>query len=128
LLFSDLSSSMEDNDNKTLKENKNSKSLIYIFNFLYSTGWDSVFPHLHYAIKIAVTLPVSSCSTERLFSKTNFVKTRLRSSTSEDRLEGLVKISCDKDILWYIMLKMIKIMIDKDLVVDFFTQKCSVFI
>jgi hypothetical protein len=37
-LFCDSSSSMEDNDNKTLKENKNSKSLIYIFNLLHSTG------------------------------------------------------------------------------------------
>jgi hypothetical protein len=42
------------------------------------------------------------------------VKTRLRSLTSEDRLEGLVKISCESDI-----------MIDKDLVVYIFTQKSS---
>lgn len=35
LLFSDSSLNMEDNENKTLKENKNSKSLIYIFNLLH---------------------------------------------------------------------------------------------
>lgn len=116
-LFSDASSGMDDNDNKTLKENKKSKSLIYIFNLLHSTGLDSVFPHLYSAIKIAVTLPVSSCSTERSFSKMKLVKTRLRSSTSEDRLEGLVKISCENDIV-----------IDKDLVVDIFAQKSSVLI
>jgi hypothetical protein len=45
------------------------------------------------------------------------VKTRLRSLTSEDRLEGLVKISCESVI-----------MIDKDLVVDIFTQENSVLI
>jgi hypothetical protein len=49
-------------------------SLIYIFNLLHSTGLDSVFPHLNYDIKIAVTLSVSSCSTERLFSKMKLVK------------------------------------------------------
>jgi hypothetical protein len=101
------------NDNKTLKENKNSKSLIYIFNLLHSTSLDSIFPHLHYAIKIAVTLPVSSYSTERSFSKMKLVKTRLKSLTSEDRL---VKISCESDI-----------MIDKDLVVDIFAQISGVF-
>jgi len=40
------------------------------------------------------------------------VKKRLISSTSEDRLERLVKISYDNDIV-----------IDKDLVVDIFAQK-----
>ncbi|XP_060855488.1 zinc finger MYM-type protein 1-like [Metopolophium dirhodum] len=55
---------------------------------------------------------VSSWSTERSFSKMKLVKTRLRSSTSEDRLEGLVKISSENDIV-----------IDKDLVVDIFAQK-----
>jgi len=107
LLFSYSSSGMEVTDNNTLKESKNSKSLIYIFNLLHSNGLDGVFPHLHSAIKIAVTLPVFSCSTERSFSKMKLVKTRLRSSTFEDRLEGLVKISCEGDII-----------IDKDLVVD----------
>ncbi|KAL4120532.1 hypothetical protein QTP88_013204 [Uroleucon formosanum] len=91
--------------------------LIYIFNLLYSTGLDSVFPHLYSAIKIALTLPVSSCSTESSFSKMKLVKTRLRSSTSEDRLERLVQISCEDDIV-----------IDKDLLVDIFAQKISVLI
>lgn len=44
---------MEDNNNKTLKENKNSKSLIYILNLLHFTSMDSVFPSLHSIIKIA---------------------------------------------------------------------------
>lgn len=49
-------------------------------------------------VKIAVTLPVSSASTERSFSKLKLVKTRLRSTMAESRLEGLMRIACEQDI------------------------------
>jgi len=59
---------------------------------------NSVFPNLFIAIKISVTFPVSISSTERTFSKLKLIKTRLRTTTSENRLEDLMKISCEQDI------------------------------
>ncbi len=49
-------------------------------------------------IKIGVALPVSSASTERSFSKLKLIKTRLRSTMAEPRLEGLMRIACKQDI------------------------------
>lgn len=62
------------------------------------TKMNSVFPNLFVANKINITLPVSSSSTERTFSKLKLIKTRLRTTTSENRLEDLMKISCEQDI------------------------------
>lgn len=62
------------------------------------TKMNLVFPNLFIAIKIGITLPVSSSSTERTFSKLKLIKTQLRTTTSENRLEDLMKISCEQDI------------------------------
>ncbi|KAF0761100.1 zinc finger MYM-type protein 1-like, partial [Aphis craccivora] len=58
----------------------------------------NIFPSLYTALCIALTLPVSSASPERAFSKLKLIKTRLRSSMCEERLESLMMISCEKDI------------------------------
>jgi len=48
-------------------------------------------------LKIGVTLPVSSGSPERTFSKLKLVKTRLRSTMGENRLEDLLSITCESE-------------------------------
>jgi len=77
---------------------QNSGCINNLFKMLCLTKMNSVFPNLFIAIKISVTLPVSSSSTERTFSKLKLIKTRLRTTTSENRLEDLMKISCEQDI------------------------------
>lgn len=49
-------------------------------------------------IKIALSLPVGSVTTERSFSKLKIIKNRLRSTMTGERLENLMKISCESDI------------------------------
>lgn len=49
-------------------------------------------------VKIALTLPVGSATTERSFSKLKIIKNRLRSTMAGERLENLMKISCENDI------------------------------
>jgi len=44
-------------------------------------------------VKIALTLPVGSETTERSFSKLKIIKNRLRSSMAEERLKNLMKMS-----------------------------------
>ncbi|XP_050065236.1 zinc finger MYM-type protein 1-like isoform X2 [Aphis gossypii] len=69
-----------------------------IYNVCHMTGLKDVFPAISTALAISLTLPVSSASPERAFSKLKLIKTRLRSTMIEDRLEALMIISCEKDI------------------------------
>ena len=48
---------------------------------------------------IAVAIPVSSCTAERSFSALKRVKTRLRSTVVQERLEGLMLIAVEKKLL-----------------------------
>ncbi len=46
-------------------------------------------------MKIALTLPITSCRAERVFSKLKIVKSRLRSTMNQDRLENLIHMSVE---------------------------------
>lgn len=92
----------------------NSNSLIYIFKLFCSSNIRFTLPNIYMLVKIAVTLPVSSTSTERSFSKLKLVKTRLRSTMAESRLEGLMRIACEQDIT-----------INTDIVINSFAKNSS---
>ncbi|CAI6360010.1 unnamed protein product [Macrosiphum euphorbiae] len=79
-----------------------------------TANMSTVFPNLYIALKITVTLPVSTASTERSFSRLKLLKTRLRTSISQNPLENLLIISCENDIE------------DKDEVVKTFATKSKV--
>jgi len=76
----------------------NAASMVSLFTLFCKAKLKSVFPNLYMALKIAVSLPVSSTTTERSFSKMKLIKTRLRSTMGSDRLEGLMRMSCEFDI------------------------------
>ncbi|XP_060879170.1 zinc finger MYM-type protein 1-like [Metopolophium dirhodum] len=78
-------------------------------------GLKEIFPTMYTALSIAVTLPVSSASPERAFSKLKLVKNRLRSTMSEDRLEALMIMACELDI-----------QIDTECVIKYFASNSSV--
>lgn len=58
----------------------------------------TLFPNIYTRLKLSLTLPVGSVSTERSFSKLKLIKTRLRSTMGNDRLEGLMIMSCENEI------------------------------
>jgi len=58
----------------------------------------SIFPNIYIFLKISLTLPEGSVSTERSFSKLKLIKSRLRSTMTNDWLESLMTISCEYDI------------------------------
>lgn len=77
----------------------NSDGTIHMmYKMCNETGLKDTFPALYTALSIALTLPISSASPERAFSKLKLVKTRLRSTMCEDRLEALMVMSCESDI------------------------------
>ena len=58
----------------------------------------SVFPMTNRAYRLVLTAPVTVAKDERTFSKLKIVKNLYRSRTSNERLEELMFITCEKDI------------------------------
>ena len=56
------------------------------------------FPNVHILLKIAATHPVTSCECERSISKLRLVKSKLRTTMGEDRLNGLALMYAHPDI------------------------------
>ena len=50
-------------------------------------------------MKIALTLPLTSTSAERAFSKLKLIKSRLRTTMQQERLESLMLMSIEDDLL-----------------------------
>jgi len=61
-------------------------------------GREDLFSNVFKAFKIFVTIPVTSCSCEKTFSKLSFIKTKLRSNMHQDRLDGLLTISIEQEL------------------------------
>lgn len=105
---SENSEDNEDEDNsgeeegETIVGNKqylqNVGTLLHLFQVCHKSGLKNVFPCLYDALHIASTLPVSSTTPERTFSKLKIIKNRLRTTISQERLEDLMLISCESDI------------------------------
>lgn len=57
------------------------------------------YPNVSIAYRILLTIPVTVASAERSFSKLKLLKTYLRSSMSQERLNGLAILSIEKDML-----------------------------
>lgn len=95
----------------------NACSMKNVYKIVHDNNLASVFSVLHTALKIALILPVSSASTERVFSKLKIVKSRLRTTMTENRLEDLLIISCERDI---------SEVIDHDKILKSFAEESSV--
>lgn len=57
-----------------------------------------IFPKLFKLIKIYATLPVSTATVERSFSKLKLVKSRLRNQCGQERLSDLLLLAIEEDI------------------------------
>ena len=55
------------------------------------------YPNLHVVFRIALTLPITSCQSERSFSQLKLVKTARRSAMTETRLSGLALMKLNRE-------------------------------
>jgi len=69
-----------------------------IFELLNTFKLASAFPNLYMAYKSLCTIPATSVSSERSFSIVKLVKTHLYSAIGQGNLEGLLLLSCEKDL------------------------------
>lgn len=74
---------------------KDAKMAIQVLNFL---KMDGCFPNAWIAYRILLTITVTVASAERSFSKLKLIKFYLRSTMSQERLNGLAMLSIEKNI------------------------------
>ncbi|XP_060846280.1 zinc finger MYM-type protein 1-like [Rhopalosiphum padi] len=61
-------------------------------------GRETIFCNVFKALKTFMVIPVTSCSCERSFSKLSIVKTKLRSTMRQDRLNSLLTIFIEQEL------------------------------
>ena len=55
------------------------------------------FPNLHVLLRVALTLPITSCESERSFSQLKLIKTSIRSTMTNNRLSGLALMKINRE-------------------------------
>jgi len=65
-------------------------------------GRETIFCNVIKALKTFMIIPVTSCACERSFSKLSIVKTKLRSTMTQDRLDGLLTIFIEQELAYNI--------------------------
>lgn len=84
---------------RTSDEKTNSMTAYDWLDSLKENGLDkSVFKDFSRALRLFSTIPVTSCSCERTFSKLAHVKTKLRSMMSQERLCWLMLPFVEQDL------------------------------
>lgn len=58
-----------------------------------------MFPNILVAYRVLLTIPITVASAERSFSKLKLIKSYLRTSMTQDRLNGLAILSIEKHML-----------------------------
>lgn len=98
--FSSESDNVTETEIEVMEPKKafNVGSMKALYQIFHAGNLGSVFPTLNNALQIALTLPVSSATTERTFSKLKIIKTRLRTTMTNTRLEDLMLITCEQDL------------------------------
>ncbi|XP_032895465.1 uncharacterized protein LOC116985118 [Amblyraja radiata] len=76
-----------------------------LFEYLVVNNRFTAFPNVFIALRIYLTMPVTVASGEISFSKLKLIKTYLRSTISQERLNNLAMISIENDIAKTIVLE-----------------------
>ena len=75
------------------------------------------YPNVSFAYRILLTIPVIVASAERSFSKLKLLRNCLRSTMSQERLNGLAMCSIEKDIwMTLILIQFLKIFEDSGVI------------
>jgi hypothetical protein len=92
----------------------NTTNPLALLNAIFAKRLETVFPQLCVALRIFVSIPVSVASCERTFSKLALVKDSIRSTMTDERLNDLLLLNIERQILERI---------DRDAIIDFFAEQ-----
>jgi len=73
-----------------------------IFEWMTEYNIINIFPNIHIAIRIYLTIPVANCTAERAFSKLARIKNKNRSTQTQENLSSLMILSTENDILQHL--------------------------
>ena len=113
-IFSILSSEMDIWEAYWLDKQKDGKSLPGRLSYLLKeiAPIADTFLGTYVALKIMATIPVTTCECERSISKLGLLKTSLRNTMDQDRLNGLALLTIHRDME-----------LDEDKIVEIFARK-----
>ena len=108
----------DENDEYNGGNQKNEPTLLDCLAILSDGRFNlmDAFPTLIKVYSIAVAIPVTSASSERSFSVLKRVKSRIRSSMTQERLEALLLMTIERNIL---------VSMDKEKIIDIFGRSSS---
>jgi len=69
-----------------------------LLKFIHKYSLKDVYPNIELALRIFLTIPVTTATCERSFSKLKIVKNYLRSTTSQDRLTNMGIITIEREL------------------------------
>src|SRR3954465_6462515 len=72
---------------------------IDVLNYINSCYRKINFPNAWIAYRVLLTIPVTVASAERSFSKLKLIKSYLRSTMSQERLNGLALLSIEREMV-----------------------------
>ncbi|KAF0690485.1 zinc finger MYM-type protein 1-like, partial [Aphis craccivora] len=82
-----------------LKPTFDGSDVLKIFEWMTECNVINIFPNIHIALRIYLTIPVANCTAERAFSKLTKIKNKNRSSQTQDNLSSLMILSTENDVL-----------------------------
>ena len=93
--FYEMNKSALKTEYSLLKESRrdilqNCKTVLDVLQLLHQTGLHRAYSELYQLYRLFATLPITSASCERSFSKLTIVKNKLRSTMVQHRLENLM--------------------------------------
>lgn len=70
-----------------------------MYEMIVKNSLESCFPNIEVVLRIYLSLMVTNCSGERSFSKLNRVKNLQRSTMGQERLNSLMIMSIEREIM-----------------------------
>lgn len=103
---------LKNNSTISNKDSLNNKSKLHEWlNWLKCNDHYKYFNQFFNVIQKFVVIPVTSCTCERCFSKLTLVKSKLRSTMKQDRLNALMVLTVEQEMV---------VNVDADAVIDDF--------
>ncbi|KAF0688590.1 zinc finger MYM-type protein 1-like, partial [Aphis craccivora] len=82
----------------TLPKDNAPKTILEMLQKIIKSDLQDVFPYISIALRMFLCCPASNCSAERSFSALKRIKTYLRSSTKDDRLNDLAILNIELEL------------------------------
>lgn len=77
---------------------KANMTTLELLAFLQKKKLEEMYPNMWVALRIAVTIPVTVAAAERSFSRLKLIKTYLRSTMGQERLNKLALMSINQEV------------------------------